>query len=207
MNGFFVFVSSILRRKIFWVSPILFLVLTITPRFLNMPLVSLLCMSLAFAVAFISLFMGVIGCFSYGDDIRKEVIFYKSLGLGFLQQFFMRLAFLFIWALFLYFAASSVMWVFDLNLFILAITMVFSFMLFYSLASFVGNRFIGYLPLALYIASIFLPMYVTPNPAYIIKASVGDAFMYSSMYVLFYLISSYKFFVLSWRKQCIGSIR
>ena len=214
MSGFFIFINHLLKKKVFWIAPFILFVLVLAPRFFKMFFISnnfssifnMFCMFSSFMFALLFLFIGFKDLFSRGDGLRKEVLFYKSFRLGLLEQFFMRVFMLLMWSAVIYFMSSAVMWKFNINLMILIFTMGFSFLLFSCLSVFLNNRLFYYVSVILYTASIFYPMYVIPNPAYIFNSNLNDAFIYSSMYVLFYVLASYKLYILSWRKQCITLI-
>ncbi len=210
MSGFFIFINSLLKKKFFWAAPFVLFILVLVPRFFKVSFVSnnfssifnILCMFFAFMFAFLFLFVGLKDLFSRGEALRKEVLFYKSFGLGLIQQFFMRVLVLSLWSALVYFMSSAVMWTFNLNMMLLIFTMGFSLVLFSCLSIFLNNRLFYYIPVALYTASIFYPMYIIPNPAYVLNSNLNNVFIYSSMYVLFYVLASYKLYILSWRKQC-----
>ena len=214
MSGYFVFINYLLKKKIFWLAPAFMLAFVVLPRMFKyflptnnfVSIVNTIFMYVSFLSAVLFLFFSVAKLFSNGDSLRKEVIFYKSLGQGLLQQFIMRLVILLFWSLFLYFMYSAVLWSFKYNTLLLMITLAFSLLFFSSISLALNTMLIYYLSLIIYLACVFFPVYLIPNLAYMNSVGLGDAIMYSSVYVLFYILLSYQLYVYSWRKQCIGLI-
>lgn len=202
MSGIYIFLNGVLNRRVFWSGPAILLLLVIIPRLFNIDLLNGICSVTAYAVSFVLLMMGLKDLIPIEEGLRKEVLFYRGFGMGFLQQFIMRVIVILSWTSVLYFISASVLWNFSINVFFLMCVTAFSLLMFATLKSLFNNDFIYYLPILIYAGSLFWPLYVVPNPAYVLNAGLEDLFIYSSMYMVLYLLLSYKMYFYSWRRQC-----
>jgi hypothetical protein len=136
--------------------------------------------------------------------LKYEIMFYKALGLGIVTQFFVRLFVLLSYALIL----TGMFWIMLWSLeprytLLILIFSTFIFMM-RQLAMYVDNIWIYYSGLVLAVISIFYPIYIYPNAAYVLKAPITEVIIYILLYFTLYTLLSLKFYLSSWRRECIG---
>jgi hypothetical protein len=138
------------------------------------------------------------------DTQKHEIIFYKSLGTGIVQQFFIKLIVLLSYA----FLLTALFWIILWSLEIRYTMMILVFPVFILMtrliALYIKNIWIYYSAFLLAVISIFYPIYIYPNAAYILKAPLINAAIYVSLYFVLYVLLALKFYVSSWRRECIG---
>lgn len=204
MSAYFLLVSDIVKRKVFWLAPLALSILVVVSRVFNYEFLNTLLILLGRIFASVFIFIGLRHIVPKRAHLVKQVMLYKSFGLSILKQFIIRLVFAILWVLALFFISTAVSWTFNINLLMLAILMCLSLLLFSALSTYLNNGFIYYVVPILYIASLFYTLYLIPNPAYIMHTNVHQVMLYSFIYGLFYTLVSYKLYIMAWRAQCIG---
>ena len=208
----FNFASFCSRTRSVWLMPLFILfLLSITrlaslflPNMYSLYFIYYSCffISIILSVAFMT--GGLKALFGSGYSLKSQVIFYKKLGYGLLNQFFIKVliaaaAVLLIWSL-----CSVIMWHFSYRLLItMGLTCSMLLMLRTASVAF-KTSLVYYVVVIIVIFSFFYPVYILPNPAYLFKGAIKDIAYYSFVYMLLYITLGYKFFVSSWRNECIG---
>ena len=210
MIAYYLFIRGLLKNWAYWVSPLVFLFLSFIPRALLLfypnnnfiPFVNSIFIFVSYGLSFLLLIFSIVRIFNNKDNSRNEILFYRSFGLSFIEQFIMRYLLVAVWTFVIFFMSSSVPWVFSFRL--LLFLQVFGLSLFFlsSLSALFSNRLLYFIPTLLYIVSLFYPVYILPNPAYIFNAAIKDSLIYTSLYMILYILLSYKMFSISWRKRC-----
>jgi hypothetical protein len=142
--------------------------------------------------------------FIHGHDLKCEVIFFKKLGHGTIDQFVMKVFVVALSTLFLWSLCSFIIWHFSYRL-LIAMTVIYSILLMLRTASLaLKTSLVYYVAAVMFLLSLFYPVYILPNPAYLLKGGIRETAYYSIVYILLYLIVGYNCFISSWRKECIG---
>ena len=121
MIAYYLFIRGLLKSWSYWLSPILFLFLSLIPRGLSffypnnnfMPFVNSIFIFVSYGLSFLLLIFSIAKMFNNEDNSRNEVLFYRSFGLSFLEQFIMRCVLVIVWTFLIFFMSSSVSWVFS----------------------------------------------------------------------------------------------
>lgn len=200
------------RTRSVWILPVFMLILLIITRavsFVSANLYTLYfvyysCLGIALILSIAFMTGSLNALFIHGHDLKSEVIFFKKLGHGTIDQFIMKLFVVVLSTLFLWSLCSFVIWHFSYRL-LISMAVVYSILLMLRTASLaLKTSLVYYVAAVMFILSLFYPVYILPNPAYLLKGSIREIAYYSIVYVLLYLIVGYKFFISSWRKECIG---
>ena len=136
--------------------------------------------------------------------LKYEVMFYKALGTGLISQFFTKLAVLLVYCFILISLFWIMLWSIDVKYTLLMFVFCAFMLMMRLIALYIKNVWIYYSGLLMAIVSIFYPVYIYPNTAYVLKAPLYDAMIYILLYFVLYILLSLKFYLSSWRKECIG---
>jgi len=198
--------------KSVWLMPLFIFILLLVTRMASLFLPNMYSLYfIYYSCFFISIILSVAfmagslkALFRSGYDLKSQVIFYKKLGVGTLNQYFIKLfivvgSTLLVWTL-----CSVIMWHFS-NRLLIALALVYSILLMFRTACVVfKTSLVYYVGVIIIVLSFFYPVYVLPNPAYVFKGAITDVASYSFVYMLLYVTVGYKFFISSWRNECIG---
>ena len=200
------------RTRSVWILPMFLLMLLLLTRavsFVSSDLYTLYfvyysCLIVAFILSIAFMAGSINALFIHGHDLKSEVIFFKKLGYGTIDQFIMKLFVVGLSTLLLWSLCSFIIWHFSYRI-LIAMTIVYSILLMLRTASLaLKTSLVYYVAAVMLVFSMFYPVYIFPNPAYLLKGGIREIAYYSTIYVLLYLIVGYKFFISSWRKECIG---
>jgi len=162
------------------------------------------CFFVALVLALAFMASSLKALFASGYNLKSQVIFYKKLGYGTLNQFFIKIFMVAASALLIWCLCSAIMWHFSYRL-LIVMGIVYSILLLLRTACVAfKTSLVYYVAVVVIILSFFYPLYVLPNPAYLFKGAVTDIAYYSFVYMLLYITVGYKFFISSWRNECIG---
>jgi hypothetical protein len=132
------------------------------------------------------------------------VIFYKKLGYGVINQFFIKILIVGASTLLIWTLCSVIMWHFSYRL-LITMGVIYSILLLLRTARVaLKTSLVYYVAAVVIVLSFFYPIYIVPNPAYLFKGAITDIAYYSFVYMLLYITVGYKFFISSWRNECIG---
>ncbi len=202
MSALYIFINGSLSKRLFWAGPVIIFLLVLLTRTVNVAIVNALCAFAAYVFGFVLMFFGIKDIFPSEDELRREVLFYRGFGMNFFSQFLFRALMVLFWTFIIYFMTGAVLWSFFINMFFLMYTVAFSLLMFSALQSILNNKFIYYIPVFLYAGSLFYPLYLVPNTAYVMNSGLEDLLIYSGLYLLLYFLLSYKLYFYSWRRQC-----
>ena len=142
--------------------------------------------------------------FTSGYNLKSQVIFYKKLGYGMLNQFFIKILIVAASTFLIWLLCSVILWHFSYRL-LIAMGVIYSMLLMLRTARVAfKTSLVYYVAVAILVFSFFYPVYILPNPAYLFKGTIADIAYYSFVYILLYITVGYKFFISSWRNECIG---
>lgn len=136
--------------------------------------------------------------------LKYELMFYKALGLGIFTQFFTKLIILLSYALILTAMFWILLWSLEIKYVLLILILCTFIFMMRLIALYINNLWIYYSSLLLAAISVFYPIYIYPNTAYVLKAPIAEAILYISLYFTLYILLSLKFYLSSWRRECIG---
>jgi len=192
------------RSKILWYGPAILFLLVLVSRLYNLYVITAVVWFLGVLIALFSIFSFIKNIFVPGDDLKYEVILYKKLGIGFFRQYLLKLMLTILFTLIFYSLFAFIKWSFDWR--VLVVVICFSSFLFFMRVAgvYAKTKAVYYSSLILIAISIFFPLYVLPNLAYILNANANWVVIYSATYFLLYLLAGFIFFVSAWRNECIG---
>ena len=139
-------------------------------------------------------------------EIKYEVIFYKRFGLGILEQFFIRIALLMLVSVMLFCILSIISWSWHPKYLLLGAVLCMFLLMIRMFSVLLNVGAVYYLGILFIIISVFYPMYILPNTAYIVKTGSYDIAVYLFTYWLLYFFIAFKIFGLKWREECLGWI-
>jgi len=200
------------RTRSVWLTPLFISILLLISRLASIFLQNMYslyfiyyaCFFIAIVLGFIFMTGSLRALFISGYNLKIQVMFYKKLGYGILNQFFIKIFMVAVSTLMIWSLCSAIMWHFSYRL---LITMGLAYSIFLMLRTACvafKTSLVYYVAMVMIVLSFFYPVYVLPNPAYLFKGAITDVAYYSFVYMMLYLIVGYKLFVSSWRNECIG---
>lgn len=200
------------RTRSVWLMPLFICALLVVTRLSSIFLQNMYSLYFIYYTCFfVALVLSVVfmvgslkALFASGYNLKSQVVFYKKLGYGTLNQFFIKILLVAASTLLIWSLCSVIMWHFSYRLLII-MGIVYSILLMLRTARVLFKTSIVYYVAVVVIAlSFFYPVYILPNPAYLFKGAVNEIAYYSFVYMLLYITVGYKFFISSWRNECIG---
>ena len=164
------------RTKSVWLIPVFFLMLVLLTRLAsifmqNQYLLYTLyysCLGIAIILSIAFMVASLNSIFVPGYNLKSEVVFYKKLGYGTVDQFAMKIIIVLISTMILWSFCSFIVWSFNYRLLVVMV-IVYSLLLMLRTAALAFKTSLVYYVVAvLIIFSLFYPVYVLPNPAYLL---------------------------------------
>ena len=202
------------RSRGIWLLPLFFFILLLSTRISSLMtenvyilyFVYYACLGIAILLSLVFMCISLKSLFVSGYNLKSQAIFFKKLGYGMMHQFFMKTVFMAVFTIVIWSLCSFIIWKFNIRFLILmSITYCGLLMLRTAALSF-KTSLVYYVAAILIALSFFYPVYILPNPAYLLKGGLKDVLYYSIVYMLLYLTAGYKFFISAWRHECIGWI-
>jgi hypothetical protein len=200
------------KKRSVWLVPIFMLLLLIVTRTASMLMDNMYTLyfvyyigwGLSFVVSIIFMTGSLKSLFTSGHNLKSEVLFYKKLGYTTINQFLMKVFAVVVSTVFLWLLCSFVFWHFSYRVLLIMFIAYTVLLMLRTISVLLKTSLVYYVAVFIFLVSFFYPVYILPNPAYLLKGGVTDVLYYSLVYVLLYLTAGYKFFMSSWRNECIG---
>ncbi|MBN1113756.1 MAG: hypothetical protein JXA66_00305 [Oligoflexia bacterium] len=216
MAVFFITFSRLVRQsRYLWFAPFFLFLVFLSSRLIpvyysNMPYVlffsAVTGLALGVVLSVIMMVVLVWLVFPYGDDLKNEVILYRRLGAGVNVQFTVFYLFVMFSGFVMYIYISVLLWEFNVRYFLAVLVFTSFLVLARTLVLFLKIWFVFYILFAAFFVSLYFPLYIIPNFAYIISGGIQGAAGYTLMYVLIYYIIANRLYIGAWRQECIGWI-
>ncbi|MEI6092379.1 MAG: hypothetical protein WCQ47_01700 [bacterium] len=202
------------RSRAFWFAPFVLFVMAFSVRLLP------LFVKNSYVIYFINmgiLFLSVLTSILYlqygvkkivhdASELKYEAIFYKQFGLGLNGLFFLKLCMVVFYFLIFFVMISAVIWSLELKYLLLGLSICSFFVMMRVIALFFKMPHLYYLGILFIVISLFYPLYILPNVAFVFRSGSYKVILYLATYGLLYLLTALKLFYFVWREECIGWI-
>jgi hypothetical protein len=134
-----------------------------------------------------------------------EISSFHSMGYGFSSQILYRFASILLIAA-AYAGLFSFLYAKPARVFLFIPPFILSLIMFRLIGLWLNFPALVYVPVILTVISLFYPVYLLPNPVFVVKGQIGNVSAYVFTYSCLYLLVDIRLSYYTWRDICIGRI-